>query len=147
MLESVYKQTKPEANFTTWLKSKKISVIGKGQTAGHPIIELLTKYGIPPDVIDSKTTNRKELLKSSDIIVSAVGKRILSSKDIKRGVILIGVGLFSDGDGKLKGDYDDSDVENIASFYSPTPGGVGPLNVACLLENLITATIKQNKNL
>lgn len=147
MLNTVHKNLGSKINFTNWLKTKRIAVIGKGQTAGHPIIELLKSRGVTPRVIDSKTKNRSEILKNSDIIISAVGKRVLTSKEVKKNVILIGVGIYSDQNGKLKGDYDDSDVEKVASFYSPTPGGVGPLNVACLMENLLNAAINQTKNL
>lgn len=61
----------------------------------------------------------------------------------KKGVILISVGQHKQNDGKFHGDYEEEDIENIASFYSPTPGGVGPVNVACLLENLLLATFSQ----
>jgi len=144
MLKFVYEKTKQKEDFKKWLKSKKIAVIGKGQTAGRPIIELLEKYGAVPNIIDSKTENGPQILKSADIIVSAVGKRVLSSKEINKDVVLIGVGLYTNEVGKLKGDYDDEDVENVASFYSPTPGGVGPLNVACLMENLVNAATLKN---
>lgn len=144
MLKNVHKQIKTNQSFSDWLMSKKIAVIGKGQTAGHPIIELLEKDGIAPSIIDSHTDNRGQILKTADIVISAVGKRVLFSKDIKKGAILIGVGLYS-SEGKLRGDYDDSDMENIASFYSPTPGGVGPVNVTCLLENLVKAARIQSK--
>ena len=147
MLKGVHRHLGSKINFANWLKAKRIAVIGKGQTAGHPIIELLNKHGVKPWVIDSKTKNRGEILKNSDIIISAVGKRVLTSKEVKKDVVLIGVGIYSDQNGKLKGDYDDSDMEKIASFYSPTPGGVGPLNVACLMENLLSAAMNQTKNL
>ena len=143
MLENVFSSNKSTVNFSGWLKSKKIVVVGKGETAGRPIIDLLNKYKTRINIIDSKTTNKEKILKEADIIITAVGKTILNSKQIKKGVILIGVGLYSDANGKLRGDYDNFDVENIASYYSPTPGGVGPVNVACLLENLINAAQNQ----
>ncbi len=126
-------------SFLDWLRKQKIAVIGKGETAGRPIIDLLIEKKTKPEVIDSKTPNKEKILKEADIIITAVGKTILTSKQIKKGVILIGVGLYSNENGKLRGDYDNSDVENVASFYSPTPGGVGPVNVACLIENLVKA--------
>lgn len=126
--------------FTDWLKSKKIVVIGKGETGGKPIIEMFKRMGIEPAVIDSKTKNPEALTKKADIIVSAVGKPdIVKPEMIKKGVILIGVGLFKGSDGKLHGDYDEEKIKNIASFYTPTPGGIGPLNVAMLLKNLTQA--------
>lgn len=124
----------------SWLRSKKIVVIGKGETGGQPIIQTLRKMSIEPTVIDSKTKNPKALTKTADIIISAVGKsNIVKPNMIKKGVILISIGLHKGSDGKLHGDYEEEKIKNIVSFYTPTPGGVGPLNVAMLLENLVKA--------
>lgn len=123
-----------------WLKSKNITVVGRGLTAGRPIINTLEKMGIKPQVISSGTTNREKILRNSDIIISAVGKpEIISDKDLKKGVILIGVGLHLEKDNKFHGDYDEEEIKDIASFYTPTPGGVGPVNVAMLMKNLVEA--------
>ena len=129
-----------EPQFIKWLKSKKIVVIGKGETGGKPIIDTLQKIEIQPLIVDSKTINHELLTKNTDIIISAVGKEnIINSKMIKKGVILISVGLHKGKDGKLHGDYEEKDIRHIASFYTPTPGGVGPVNVAMLLSNLLKA--------
>lgn len=96
--------------------------------------------GIEPVIIDSKTENRKELLQKADIVVSAVGKpNALEPTWLKKGVILVNVGMHREKDGRLHGDYEENNVQDIASFYTPTPGGVGPVNVSCLLENLVLA--------
>lgn len=142
IVESVWKQEKNDRTFEEWLKSKKIVVIGKGETAGKPIIDHLRKTGTKPTIVDSHTTNKDEILKKADIIITSVGKHVLDSSQVKKGVILIGVGLFANQEGKLKGDYDNDDMDRVASFYSPTPGGVGPVNVACLLKNLVVAAKK-----
>ena len=139
MLESVFKEKGIKKTNASYLKSKKIVVIGKGETAGKPITDLLIKNGGRPIVVDSHTSDKQAVTRSADIIISAVGKHVLNSSDIKKGVILIGVGLYRNEEGKIKGDYNDSDVMDIASFYSPTPGGVGPVNVACLMKNLVKA--------
>lgn len=124
----------------SWLKSKKIVVMGKGKTGGQPVFQAFKKMGINPTVIDSKTENPKILTKNADIIISAVGKQnIIKPEMLKKGVILISIGLHKGSDGKLHGDYDEEKIKNIASFYTPTPGGVGPVNVAVLLKNLLTA--------
>jgi methylenetetrahydrofolate dehydrogenase (NADP+)/methenyltetrahydrofolate cyclohydrolase len=129
-----------------WLKSKSIVVIGKGETGGRPIIQLFKqKMEIEPQVIDSKTENPEQFTKKADIIISAVGKPdIVKPEMLKREVILIGIGLSKGTDGKLHGNYDEEKVKNIASFYTPNPGGVGPLNVAMLLENLVKAAENPN---
>jgi len=122
-----------------------ISVIGKGETAGKPIINGLEKIGLHPKVVDSSTKDRKEILKKSKIIISAVGKEnVIDPESITQGVILIGVGIHRNSDGKLAGDYDETQIEHIASFYTPTPGGIGPLNLAYLFQNLLSAASIQN---
>lgn len=148
ILEKIHSSTPgvEPRNFLDWLKSKKIVVIGKGETGGGPIIKMFKKINIEPKVIDSKTKTPEKFTKTADIVISAVGKpNILTAKMVKRGVILISVGLYRGEDKKLHGDYTEEKIKNIASFYTPTPGGVGPVNVVCLLENLIQAAIRQSK--
>lgn len=127
--------------FDEWLKKQKIVIVGKGQTAGRPIINFFMKHEIPLTIIDSTTRNREEILTNADIIISAVGKPNVITKDIiKKGVILIGVGMYRGKDGKMHGDYEEEDIKDKASYYTPVPGGVGPVNVAKLLSNLLLAS-------
>lgn len=142
ILEEVYKIGVGGAeSFNNWLHSNSIVVIGKGETAGQPVINALQKLGIIPNVIDSRTHNPEFITKDADIIISCVGKpEMIKPEALKKGVILIGVGLYKDVAGKLHTDYDEEKIKDIAAFYTPAPGGVGPVNVACLLENLVTAT-------
>jgi methylenetetrahydrofolate dehydrogenase (NADP+)/methenyltetrahydrofolate cyclohydrolase len=140
ILGEVFGNLKAEESFSDWLKSKRIVILGKGETAGLPLINYFRKRGIEPVVVDSKTENVSAILNSADIIISAVGKRgIINSEALKNGVILIGVGLSANDEGKTQGDYDEPGIEEISSFYTPTPGGVGPVNVALLMENLVEA--------
>lgn len=128
-------------DFESWLKTQNITVIGKGVTAGKPIISFLKNLEITPNIISSQTSDRKELLQNSDIIISAVGKaNSLNSTEIKKNAVLIGVGMHKGIDSKFHGDFDEEKIQSVVSFYSPTPGGVGPVNVACLMQNLIEAT-------
>ena len=86
----------------------------------------------------SKTKKRERILKNSDILICAVGKpNVIRKGELKNGVILIGAGMFRGEDGKFHSDYEEDDIKDTASFYTPTPGGVGPVNVAMLLSNLI----------
>ncbi len=125
------------------LKNKKITVLGKGETAGGPIINLLKKHGFNLEIIDSQTKNADEILKNSDIIISAVGKEnVIKPNLLNKNQILIGVGLFSI-DGKLKGDYDEAEVESKVKYFTPTIGGVGPVNVTFLMSNLVYAARAQ----
>jgi methylenetetrahydrofolate dehydrogenase (NADP+) / methenyltetrahydrofolate cyclohydrolase len=136
-------------NFEKWLQSKQICIIGRGETAGKPIADYFTKLDCTTSVISSQTHNPEEILKQADIIISCVGKaRIIKNDYIKPGVILLSVGIWRDELGKLHGDYDEDEILDTALYYTPTPGGVGPINVACLMQNLVKAcTIKVGGNL
>jgi methylenetetrahydrofolate dehydrogenase (NADP+)/methenyltetrahydrofolate cyclohydrolase len=126
--------------FLPWLTSQNIVVAGRGVTAGAPIYEHLKALGCTVLQIHSQTKKPLEIMKQADILISCVGKkRVIKSEDIKTGVLLISIGIWRDKAGKLHGDYDDVDIADKASAYTPTPGGVGPVNVACLMQNLLKA--------
>jgi methylenetetrahydrofolate dehydrogenase (NADP+) / methenyltetrahydrofolate cyclohydrolase len=119
------------------LRQKSTVIIGRGKTGGMPIIKTFNKLKIPYTLIHAKTPNPDRIIKKADIIISCVGKpNIITPANIKRGVILIGVGIHKDNTGNMAGDYDEKKIKGIASFYTPTPGGVGPLTVACLMKNV-----------
>lgn len=125
-------------NFQDWIINKKTVVIGKGKTGGKPIINRLQAMQIPLEIIDSKTPNPEKLTQSADIIISCVGKKnTLKSEDIKDGAVLLAVGMQQGDDGKLFGDYSEEEIKNKASYYTPVPGGIGPVNVAKLLQNVV----------
>ena len=122
------------------IKNKKVVIVGRGETAGKPIAAAFAKQQCATSIITSKTSNPIEIMKTADIIISCVGKRgIITADAVKPGIILISVGLTRGEDGKLHGDYEENDIKDIASFYTPTPGGVGPLNIASLMQNLVKA--------
>ncbi len=128
------------------LNYKKITILGKGLTGGIPIKKTLQKNKIKVNSLDSKTENSIKIIKESDIIISAVGKRELIKPDmLKKDVILIGIGQHKEEDGKFYGDYIENKIKNIASLYTTTPGGIGPINVATLLKNLTMAAFFQLK--
>jgi methylenetetrahydrofolate dehydrogenase (NADP+)/methenyltetrahydrofolate cyclohydrolase len=132
--------SRPSDDLTLWLKSKSIVLLGKGSTAGRPLMDYFNEMGIPFQLVDSKTEHPSDITKQADIIITSVGKGSIITPDmIKPGVSLIGIGIHRGEDGKLHGDYEEEQIKDIAAFYTPTPGGVGPVNVAMLLENLITA--------
>lgn len=123
--------------------SKHIVIIGRGETAGAPIAKLLIKQGVSPVIVHSQTPDPVQRTKTADIIISCVGKpRVITAQSIKPGAVVIGVGMHREDDGKLHGDYEEHDIADIASYFTPTPGGVGPVNVACLMKNLIVAAKK-----
>jgi len=128
--------------FKTWLNSQTIAIVGRGETAGKPVASTLAKYDCATSIIHSKTPNPASILKNSTIIISCVGKEhIINSKNIRPGVILLSIGLSRGKDGKMHGDYDEENIQHTASFFTPTPGGVGPVNIACLMKNLVDATV------
>lgn len=126
--------------FENWLRQSSIAVLGRGATAGKPIADLLVSRGYNVTVIHSQTKNPDVIIKSADIVISCVGKpNIVRRDNIKNNAILISVGIWRDKNGKLHGDNNESDIQDIAKAYTPTPGGVGPVNVACLMQNLVSA--------
>lgn len=128
--------------FFSWLREKKIVIIGRGVTSGRPIARTLRNHDIFFTVAHSKTMNVEELCQRSDIIISCVGQgSVLRHHMIHTHTILIGVGLHEE-DGKLAPDYNQEDIAAVAGYYTPVPGGVGPVNVACLLENVVLAAEK-----
>lgn len=130
-----------QSEYKAWIQQKNVVVLGKGKTGGTPIIHYFKSLNVTPTVIDSKTPNAAALTRQADIIVSTVGKPNVLTKDmIKKGSVLIAIGMYKGDDGKLHGDYDEKDVEGIAEVYTAVPGGVGPVNVAMLLANLIMAS-------
>lgn len=136
---------KPRASFNKWLKSKNIVVFGKGSTGGRPMIEALKRREANVMVVDSKTPNPEEISKQADIIIAAIGRpNIIKPSMIKQGAILIGVGMHRGEDSKLHGDYNEEGIKDIASYYTPIPGGIGPVNVAMLLENVVIACENQS---
>lgn len=124
--------------FKKFLKNKKIVLVGRGITGGKPIGQVLQEAKINYINLNSKTQNQKEYFQSADIIITAVGKKIIEPSMLKPGVILINVGLRKEN-GKLKGDYEEKEIKKIASYYTPTPGGIGPIDVAYLYKNLVDA--------
>ena len=120
------------------LKNKKIVIVGQGITGGLPIGKTFNYFKINYIGVNSKTENKENYYQQADIIITAVGKKVIFPQNLKPGVILINVGLRKEN-GKLKGDYDEKEIKNIASFYTPTPGGIGPIDVAYLYKNLVDA--------
>lgn len=124
------------------LKHKQVIVIGKGITGGRPIVKTFSEIKINFMGINSQTPNPQEYYKEADIIIPAVGKKILTPEMIKPGAVLINIGVRKEG-GKLKGDYDEKEIDPIAGHYTPTPGGIGPLDVLYLYKNLLDAAKMQ----
>lgn len=121
----------------TFLQNKKIVLLGKGKTAGGPIIKLIREKGLGFSLIDSKTENPHEIIKKADVVISATGKKnIINGDNLKKGSFVIGVGVGQE-DGRIYGDINEEEVAKKAKLYCPTIGGIGPLTIACLLSNVV----------
>lgn len=123
-------------------KHKKVVIIGRGITGGRPIGKTLADSKINYVGINSQTPNPEEYCKEADIIITAVGKKIINPLMLKQGVILINIGMRKEKT-KLLGDYDEKEIKQIAGYYTPTPGGIGPLDVLYLFKNLLDAARMQ----
>lgn len=122
------------------LKGKNVAVIGRSHIVGQPVSKLLTDQDATVTLLHSKSTNTEEVLKQADVIVSAVGRVHLVTKDlVKPGAVIIDVGNTPDENGKLKGDADFEAVKEVASAITPVPGGVGPLTITMVLNNTLLA--------
>ena len=94
----------------------------------------------------SKTENLEEHTKKADILIVAIGKANFVKKEmIKDGAVIIDVGINRTDEGKLTGDVDFENIKDVAGYITPVPGGVGPMTVAMLMNNVIKATRLQNK--
>jgi len=128
------------------LKGKDAVVIGNSVIAGNPIAQMLLKKWATVTVCHIETKDLKKHVKEADIIVSVVGKKNLVTADmVKQGAVIIDVGIIREN-GKLYGDVDFENVKNKCSYITPVPGGVGPMTVACLMENTVLAYKMQNNN-
>lgn len=126
------------------LKDKKIAVMGFGKLVGKPVSALLNFRNLNVEIVRSKTERKEEILKEADIVISGMGKGSYIKGDmIKNGAILIDAGS-SESDSGIIGDVDLESVKGVASFVSPVPGGVGPMTVAMLLQNVLKVA-KQKK--
>jgi len=125
---------------------KKVAVIGSGIVAGKPIALMLSNRKATVTVCNSKTPRLSEYTTKADIVIAAVGvAKLLKASMVKKGAVIVDVGISKDGLGKLQGDVDFLGVSKKAKLISPVPGGVGKLTVACLMENLVKAALGQWK--
>lgn len=127
------------------LTGKKAVVIGRSNIVGAPMAQLLRHANCTVTVVHSKTKNLQAECKQADILIAAIGRPEFVGADfIKSGACVIDVGInrvaTPDGKAKLVGDVNFSDAQKIAGFITPVPGGVGPMTIACLMDNTIKAT-------
>lgn len=124
---------------------KECVVIGRSNIVGKPMAMLLLHQNGTVTICHSKTKNLKDVTSRADILVAAVGiPHFVTADMVKEGAVVIDVGMDRDENGKLCGDVDFAAVEPKASYITPVPGGVGPMTIATLLKNTVTAAKQQN---
>lgn len=127
------------------VSGKECVVVGRSNIVGKPMAAMLLGANGTVTVCHSKTNDLSAHTKRADILVVAVGKaKFISGEMIKPGAVVIDVGINRMPDGKLCGDVDFESAEKVASMITPVPGGVGPMTVAMLLKNTLTAARLQN---
>lgn len=122
-------------------------VIGRSNIVGKPMAQLLLKENCTVTIAHSRTKNLADECRRADILISAVGMEHMVRSDwVKPGATVIDVGInrvvSSDGKAHLVGDVDFKEVSRIAGAITPVPGGVGPMTIACLLDNTLQAALK-----
>ncbi len=119
------------------LNGKSVVVMGQGELVGKPVKALLEFRNCIPNVITRKTENKEELMKNADLIITGMGQgKYIKGEMLKEGVVIIDAGT-SESNNAIVGDVDLDSVANVASYVSPVPGGVGPMTVAMLLQNVL----------
>lgn len=115
-------------------------VIGRSNIVGKPMAMLMLHANSTVTICHSRTQNLKEICREADILIAAVGKAHFVTADmVKPGAVVIDVGMNRPEGGKLCGDVDFLNVEPICSAITPVPGGVGPMTIATLMQNTLTA--------
>ena len=122
------------------LKGKHAVVIGRSNIVGKPMAMMLLQKNATVTICHSATQNLKALTLQADVIVAAVGKQnVLTADMVKPGAVVLDVGMNRNDEGKLSGDVDCAGAEQVASYITPVPGGVGPMTITMLLVNTLEA--------
>lgn len=124
---------------------KKAVVIGRSNIVGKPMAMLLLHENATVEITHSRTQNLSEITAGADILVAAIGRaKFVTADMVKEGAVVIDVGMNRDENGKLCGDVDFEGVKDKCSYITPVPGGVGPMTIAMLMQNTLTAAKVQN---
>lgn len=129
------------------ISGKHVVVVGRSNIVGKPAGQLFLNKNATVTYCHSKTVDLKEYTKQADILVAAVGKvNVITKEHVKNGAIVIDVGMNRDSEGRLCGDVDFNAVKDISSYITPVPGGVGPMTITMLMFNTLKAAKSlQNK--
>lgn len=122
------------------LTGKEVVVVGRSNIVGKPVALLCLQRNATVTIAHSKTENLKEVCQRADVLIAAVGKAKMITKDyVKDGAVILDVGINRDENNKLCGDVDYEDVKDKAYAITPVPGGIGPMTITMLLKNTLEA--------
>lgn len=128
------------------ISGKECVIIGRSNIVGKPMSLLMLRENATVTVAHSRTKNLADVCKRADIIIAAIGKAGVITKDhVKEGAVVIDVGINRNADGKLCGDVDFDSVKDVAAAITPVPGGVGPMTIAMLMNNCYEAAIRHHR--
>ena len=128
------------------LNGKHVVILGRSNIVGKPLIQCCLQKNATVTICHSKTQKLEEITKQADVLISAIGQPEFVKTDmIKDKAVVIDVGINRNKDGKLVGDVDFENVKEKASYMTPVPGGVGPMTIAMLMNNVIKAAEEQTK--
>ena len=128
------------------IEGKRAVVVGRSNIVGLPTSKLLLNENATVSICHSHTVGLAEITREADILVVAVGKpRFITADMVKKGAVVIDVGIDHGEDGKLCGDVDFEAVKEVASVITPVPGGVGPMTICSLMENTIDCFINRQQ--
>ena len=126
-------------------EGKNVVIIGRSNIVGKPLLQCLLNKNATITICHSKTRDIKAITKNADILIAAVGRPHFVTEDmVKDGAVVIDVGINRNEEGKLIGDVDFENIEKKASYITPVPGGVGPMTIAMLMNNVVEAAKMQN---
>ena len=127
------------------LSGKNVVILGRSNIVGKPLIHCCLNKNATVTTCHSKTQNLAQKAKEADILISAIGKAHFVTADmVKENAVVIDVGINRLDNGKITGDVDFENVKEKVSYITPVPGGVGPMTIAMLMNNVIKATRRQN---
>ena len=110
-------------------------IIGRSNIVGKPVAQMLLQRNATVTIAHSYTKSLENIIKTADIVISAVGKKVVRCKMVYEISTLIDVGIFKDSNGKFTGDVEFDEIKNSVKYISPVPGGVGPMTIASLMYN------------
>ncbi len=125
------------AEYNIDVEGQHVVIVGRSNIVGKPLSQMMLNKNATVTVCHSKTKNLAEIIKTADVVVSAVGKNVIKGEMLKNDCVVVDVGIFKDENGKTRGDVDFATASLVASYISPVPGGVGPMTITSLMLNTV----------